>query len=177
MESCGGRDGLEETCTAEDVADVDPGDELLGVSVRDGGLVCRDPPVGVNLNGIQQLKAVDKECNLREGLDIDRSRHTGTPAVDGIHDDGNRGRVESLSQLQVHTAIRLFCEPRSAGLEYIPEHARCERKVFRRHLDAEAWSESWSCRLNPRLVFCAVDSIGIFLGQRRSLVFIRGDNE
>jgi hypothetical protein len=137
---CGCRlgDGFENVGLAEDVADVDPEDEVFVVGVGDAVGQIGDPPFRIDLDGIKQLEAVNQQGNLGEGFEIDGPRNFGTPVVDCVHDDSHGVCVESARQLEVNPAIGLPYSIGAGELQFGMEHARCQREVPRRDFYSQA---------------------------------------
>jgi hypothetical protein len=137
---CGGcfGDGFEDVGLAEDVADVDPEDEVLVVGIGDAVGQIGDPPFRIDLDGIKQLEAVDQEGNLCQGFEVNGPRNFGSPVVDCVHDDGHGVCVESACQLEVNPAIGLPYRVGAGELQFGMKHAGCEREVPRRDFHSQA---------------------------------------
>ena len=129
-------DGPEDVGVPEDVADVEPEDEVAVVRVWEVTLQFGDPSFGVHVNSIKQLEAVDEDGDLRVGLEIHGPRHLGPAGVDGVQDDADGLGVESLAELDMNPAISLPGGFAAGELQLVPEHTGGEREVPGGDLDA-----------------------------------------
>lgn len=130
--------GLEEVAAAEDVADVDPEDEVTVVGVAELVFELGDPSVGVDLDGVVELEAVDEEGDPGEGLEVDGAWHLGSAAVDGVEHDGHGLGVEAFGKGEVDAAVGLGARVGVGVVQLVLENARRENDVLRGCLDAQA---------------------------------------